>query len=182
MSKRRNRKHSLIDQLPLEIKETVDEMIKADFTYREIVDYIKSTGSSISLSSVGRYAANLNETIQSLRMAQENFRAIMEETERYPNMDITDGILRLLSNQILEAINQTPEERIQSLDFDTLVKNSIALTRATAYKKNIDIKNKELLENGAEQFKVMIFEAMAAEQPELYKNVKQFLKSKEAEQ
>lgn len=45
-------------------------------------------------------------------MAQENFRAVMEETEKYKNLDVTDGILRLLSNQVFQAINNLPEEQV----------------------------------------------------------------------
>ena len=169
------RRHSIIDKLPAEIKETVDEMVRANFTYRDIVDYIKSTGNDISLASVGRYAANLNETVRSIRMAQENFRAIMEETERHPNLDATDGILCILSNQLLEAVNSLPEEQLQSADLNSLIKNSVALTKAVAYKKNIDLKNKDILETGVEQVKSMIFEAMAEKRPELYKEVMDFI-------
>lgn len=161
------RRHSIIDKLPAEIKETVDEMVRANFTYRDIVDYIKSTGNDISLASVGRYAANLNETVRSIRMAQENFRAIMEETERHPNLGATDGILCILSNQLLEAVNSLPEEQLQSADLNSLIKNSVALTKAVAYKKNIDLKNKDILETGVEQVKSMIFEAMAEKRPEM---------------
>ena len=35
------RKHSIIDGFPADLKDAVDEMIKSDFTYREIVNYIK---------------------------------------------------------------------------------------------------------------------------------------------
>lgn len=174
-----NRKHSKIDKLDPAVKETVDEMIKTGAYCREIVAYIKSNGVSVSMAAVGRYAKNLMSTLDALRMSQENFRAIMEETDKYPNLDITDGILRLLSNQILEAINKMPEEQLKELDFETLSKNAIALTRAAAYKKNVDIKNKDILENGADQFQSFIFEAMAAEEPELYKRVKKFVKSKQ---
>ena len=169
------RRHSIIDKLPAEIKETVDEMVRANFTYRDIVDYIKSTGNDISLASVGRYAANLNETVRSIRMAQENFRAIMEETERHPNLDATDGILCILSNQLLEAVNSLPEEQLQSADLNSLIKNSVALTKAVAYRKNIDLKNKDILETGVEQVKSMIFEAMAEKRPEMYKEVMDFI-------
>ena len=48
--------------------------------YREIVDYIQSHGVSISLAAVGKYAKNLMSTLDALRLSQENFRAIMEET------------------------------------------------------------------------------------------------------
>ncbi len=177
--KKKNRKHSIIDGLPSELKDAVDEMIKSDFTYHEIVDYIRKNGVEISMSSVQRYASSLNETLQSLRLAQENFRAVMEETEKYKNLDVTDGILRLLSNQVFQAINQIPEEQVQNTDFETLMKNAVALTRAVAYKKKIDIDSKDALENGAEQFQGYIFEAMSEERPELYKELKKFIKEKQ---
>ena len=177
--KKKNRKHSIIDGLPSELRDAVDEMIKSDFTYHEIVDYIKKNGVEISMSSVQRYASSLNETLQSLRLAQENFRAVMEETEKYKNLDVTDGILRLLSNQVFKAINRIPEEQVQNTDFETLMKNAVALTRAVAYKKKIDIDSKDALENGAEQFQGYIFEAMSEERPELYKELKKFIKEKQ---
>ncbi|WP_277295262.1 phage protein Gp27 family protein [Ruminococcus callidus] len=175
------RKHSKIDNLEPAVKETVDEMIKTGAYYREIVDYIQSHGVSISLAAVGKYAKNLMSTLDALRLSQENFRAIMEETDRYPDLDMTDGILRLLCNQMLDAINKLPEERLSEIDFDTLSNNAVALTRAVAYKKNVDTKTRDLLENGAEQFKDLIYEAMAAERPDLYKEVKKFIKSKAKE-
>lgn len=170
------RKHSKIDQLDPAVRETVDEMIKTGSYYREIVDYIQSHGISISLAAVGKYAKNLMTTLDSLRLAQENFRAIMEETERYPDLDMTDGILRLLANQMLEAISQMPEEKLQELDFEALTKNAVALTRAAAYKRNVELRNKDALEVGAEQFQTMIFDAMAEQNPALYKEVRKFIK------
>lgn len=170
------RKHSKIDQLDPAVRETVDEMIKTGSYYREIVDYIQSHGISISLAAVGKYAKNLMTTLDSLRLAQENFRAIMEETERYPDLDMTDGILRLLANQLLEAISQMPEEKLQELDFEVLTKNAVALTRAAAYKRNVELRNKDALEVGAEQFQTMIFDAMAEQNPALYKEVRKFIK------
>lgn len=176
MGRKKHRKHSIIDKLPPEIKDTVEEMVKANFTYREILEYLDEVGHPVSYSTVQRYASNLMETIQSIRLAQENFRAIMAETEKYSNLDVADGILRLLASQMLEAINQMPEEEIQSTSFDKLSKNAVALTRAVAYKRNIDLKDK--LETGAREFKSEIFEAMAAEDPETYKKVKAFIESK----
>ena len=177
--KKKNRKHSIIDGLPADLREAVDEMIKTDFTYHEIVEYIRKNGVEISVSSVQRYAANLNETLQSLRLAQENFRAVMEETEKYKNLDVTDGILRLLSNQVFQAINSLPDEQAQETDFETLMKNAVALTRAVAYKKKVDIDSKSILENGADEFMSYIFEIMADEEPELYKKVRKFVRSKQ---
>lgn len=176
--KKKNRKHSKIDSLPTDIKEAVEEMIKSDFTYREIVSYIKNQGFDISQSSVQRYASSLNETLQSLRLTQENFRVVMEETEKYKNLDASDGILRLLSNQVFQSINNFSEEQLQSVDFDTLMKNAVALTRAIAYKKKIDVDTKTVFENGMQQFQSAIYEAMAQERPDLYRELKKYLKEK----
>ena len=176
--KKKNRKHSKIDSLPNDIKEAVEEMIKSDFTYREIVDYIKNQGFEISQSSVQRYASGLNETLQSLRMAQENFRAVMEETEKYKNLDVSDGILRLLSNQVFQNINNMSEDRMNDVNFETLMKNAVALTKAIAYKKKIDVDTKTVLENGMEEFQAAIYEAMAQERPDLYRELKKYLKEK----
>lgn len=102
----------------------------------------------------------------------------MEETEKYKNLDVSDGILRLLSNQVFQSINNFSEEQLQSVDFDTLMKNAVALTRAIAYKKKIDIDSKDVLENGVEQFQAMFYDAMADERPELYREIKKYLKEK----
>ncbi len=176
--KKKNRKHSKIDSLPADIKEAVEEMIKSDFTYREIVDYIKNQGFEISQSSVQRYASGLNETLQSLRMAQENFRAVMEETEKYKNLDVSDGILRLLSNQVFQNINNMSEDRMNDVNFETLMKNAVALTKAIAYKRKIDVDTKTVLENGMEEFQTAIYEAMSHERPDLYRELKKYLKEK----
>lgn len=173
-----NRKHSKIDQLDPAVKETVDEMIKTGAFYREIVDYIKSHGISVSIAAVGRYAKNLMSTLDALRMSQENFRAIMEEIDKYPNLDVTEGILRLLSGQMLDAISKMPEEQLKELDFDTLSKRAVALTRAAAYKKQIDIKNKDILEIGSEQFMSYLYETMAVDDPKMFKDLKKYIKSK----
>lgn len=178
--KKKKRKHSIIDGLSSDLREAVDEMIKADFTYHEIVEYIRKNGVQISVSSVQRYASNLNTTLESLRLAQENFRAIMEETEKYKNLDVTDGILRLLSSHIFQAVNNFSEENLNEINFETLMKNAVALTRAVAYKKKIDIDSQSVLENGADQFQSFIFEAMADEAPELYKRFRKFIKEKQS--
>lgn len=171
------RKHYAIDKLPLAIKETVDEMIKADFTYREIVEYIQKSGNSISLSAVQRYAANLMQSIQSIRMTQANFRAIMDEMENYNYIDFTEPLTRLLCGQLLEQINNTSNEQLQELEIDTLIKSTIALTRAVAYKKNIDIKNTSILENGMNEFMSALFETMRIDKPRLYGQVVKYIKS-----
>ena len=173
---KKKRKHYAIEKLPSDIKEAVDEMIKADFTYNEIVDYIKSTGNSVSKSAVQRYASNLMESLHTLRMAQENFSAIMEETEKYKNVDFTEPLTRLLCSRLLEQINKLSDEQVEAIDIETLTKNAVALTRAVAYKRNVDAKTNTVIENGAGQFNEAFFQALADDKPKLYKELKKFLK------
>lgn len=170
------RTHSKINRLEPAVKETVDEMIKSGEYYRDIVDYIKSHGVSISVAAVGKYAKNLMSTLDALRMTQENFRAIMDETERYPDLDMTEGILRIVSNRLMTAINEMPESEITSKDLESLIKNTSALTRAVVAKKRADVQNKDVREIGLEQFKSALFDLMAEENPKLYKENRKFIK------
>ena len=49
------RKHSKIDKLPPNIKDEVEEMIKSDFTYAEIAEYIQcETDTQISKAAICR--------------------------------------------------------------------------------------------------------------------------------
>lgn len=169
------KKRNAIDKLPPNIKETVDDMIKSNSTYGEIVDYIKSTGNNISLSAVQRYAFNLVRSLQALQIANQNFKAINYEMENYKNTDCTEAILILLNSKLLERINSMPDEQLQNLDTTQLVKSTVALTKAMAYKKKTDIQTKTLLENGADMLKSTVYQAMAEEEPKLYREVKKFI-------
>ena len=179
---KKNRKCSKIDRMPLKVKDAVEQMmLDTTITYREIVDYIRKRGYEISLSSVQRHAANLNESASTLRMAQENFRVIMEEIEKYPNLDTTEGIIRLLSNHVMEAINSTPGEKWEDLDPLKLMREATALTRAAAYKSKIDVETQTTLDRGFEYVKDMIFETMRTENPRLYEQVNKFINKKQRE-
>ncbi len=176
-----NRRHSIIDGLDPSIKDTVHEMLISDFRYGEIVDYLKQNGVQISQSAVCNYAKHYVATVQQIRMAQENFRALMEETSRYPDLDATDAILRLVSHKMLEAINKMDDEQLDGIDFDTLSRNATALTRAIAYKRNTDVKTRSAVDNGYEQFTSVLYETMATDDPELYARIKAYTEKKRGE-
>lgn len=172
------RKHSKIDALPPEIKDTVEKMMQADFTYADIADYIKQQGHEISVTSVWRHASTLNATVQSIRMVQENLRVVAEEIGKYPQMNPTEAIIRMLSHQVLEAIQKQTPDKLAQMDPEKLLRESSALIRAAAYKSRIDIQNKDALEAGFEQVKTQFFEAMSKERPDLYTEVSKFLSEK----
>ncbi|MDE6034572.1 MAG: DUF3486 family protein [Ruminococcus sp.] len=168
---KKNRNHPTIKRLPPHIRQTVDEMIKSDFTYCEIARYIAENGTKVSISSVQRYAAGLNETLENLKMSHENFRMIMTECENFRNSDVTDAILILLQNQILTAINS---QKFDVANLEKLIKNTVALIRAVAFKKQIEVSSEKIFQD----FDNMIFGALSDEKPRLYAEIKQFLEEK----
>lgn len=173
-----NRKHSKIDNLPDGLKATVEYMMQSDYTYREIVDYIKNNGHDISLTSVYRHAKNLDISLKQIKMVQENFKAINEELRKYPDMDTSDGIIKLLSHLVLERVQNMNSEEIENVDPLKLMKQANALIRTASYKNNIEFKNKDILEAGYEKVKSLVFDAMSSEEPELYAKVSEFLNKK----
>ncbi|MDE6425837.1 MAG: DUF3486 family protein [Ruminococcus sp.] len=171
----RKRRHYAINKLPAEVRETVDEMVKADFTYREIADYIRSSGNDVSLSAIQRYAANLMQSAQALKTSQETFSAIMKEAGKYNHIDFTEPVIRLLCGQLLAQIGKLSDTEIAP---EELLKYTIALIRAVAYKQNSDYRNTPIFDTVSKEFDKLVFSAIADEKPELYKELKNFLNSK----
>ncbi len=176
-----NRKHSKIDSLDPPLKDTVEQMLLAGVKYSDIVDFLKDNEIEISIASVCRYAKSLNANLHQLKIAQENFRVLMEEMEKYPQLDTTEAIIRLMSHNILDAMQNAEDGYWQSMDPEKMIANVNGLIRASAYKQQIDLKNKDILAQGFDAVKELVFSAMAKEAPELYTKVVEFLdKMKEA--
>lgn len=176
-----NRKHSVIDGLKPELKDTVEQMLLTGSTYSEIVDYLAEHDVGISVASVCRYARAYNANMQMLTVAQENFRKMTEEMEKYPDLDTTEAIIRLASQNLFNAIASTPEDRWAEIDPSKMLKETNGLIRAAAYKKRVDIQNQDDYAAGLEAVKALVFDAMAKERPELYKQVTEFLNQKRKE-
>lgn len=182
-NRKRNRKHGKIDKLPPDLKSAVDMMLQGDFTYAEVADFIRdNAGVDISVTAVWRYTQSLNATVQSLRMAQENMRVIAEEMDRHPDLDTTEAIARLLSNQMIAAIQDMPQERWQEVSVDKLLSGATALMKAVGYKKGVDIKVQNVKETAFEAMKSELFNALAVDKPELYRQLAEYINSKEAEE
>lgn len=172
------RKHSKIDGLDQKLKDTVEAMLLSGSTYREVVEYLAENDIPISTAAVCRHAQNLNASVKELNIAQENFRKMMEEMEKYPDLDTTEAIIRLTSSNLFQRIANTDETDWERVKLDKVLKESTSLIRAAAYKKQIDIKNQEVLDSAVDEMKSDIFAAMAKEEPELYAAVAKYLNQK----
>lgn len=129
MGRTTRRRHYAINKLPPKVKETVDEMIKAGFTYKEIAEYIKSSGKNISISTVQRYALNL--------------KAITNKAESYDPVDFAEILVLLLCGLLLEKISHLSSEQMQDLSVDELIKSATDLTKVVAYKNKYLIDDKK---------------------------------------
>ena len=162
-----NRKHSKIDKLPPEMKATVEEMIlDGSATYTEIVDYLQE------------HAQGYVENLQTLQIAQANFRNMLDELERYPDLDTTEALVRVASQDLMTALTAKKEEDWNAVSVDKLMNQISGLTRAVAYKKRVELRNKTDLEAGTDDVKTMLWRTMATEKPELYKQVTAYLDKK----
>lgn len=167
-----------IDALDPALRETVEQMLLSGSTYSEIVDFLGANGVGISVASVCRYARAYQAEVQMLNMAQENFRRMMDELDKYPDLDTTEAIIRLTSQNLLNALANTSEEDWQGVSIDKMLREANALVRAAAYKKRVEIQNQDTTEAGLDAVKSLVWQAMAKERPDLYRQVNEFLNSK----
>ena len=177
------RKHSKIDSLPTDIKEAVEQMIMGDYTYRDVCDFVRETANvTLSEAAVCRYAQGLNASVQEIRLASENMRALTEEMQKFPQLDTTEGIARLVSHKVLQAVQQMDEIALKEADPLKLIEKATALIRAVSLKNSTDIRTANLKNVAFESFKEDIFDAMAKENPELYRSLVQFINRKSQEE
>ena len=174
-----NRKHSKIDALPTDIKEAVEQMILGNYTYRDICNFVQETANvTLSQTAVCNYAKGLNATVQDLRLASENMRTLTEEMAKYPQLDTTEGIARLISHKVLQAVRELDDEALRTTDPLKRIDRCTGLIRAVAYKNENDTRTRNIKDLAFESFKEEIFDAMASEAPELYEQLVKFISAK----
>lgn len=160
-----------IDKLPLDLKETVDQMLVSGQTYREIVSYLSENGKKLSQAAVSRYAQRFLANAQQLRIAQENFRMILSETERYPELDPAEAILRMASQKIFDAVSKLDDSQFDDISADDLLRQATALARAVVYKRktDTDVKSDKLI--ALEENQSLLYETIKKSNPRLYQEL-----------
>lgn len=176
--RRQNRKRGKIDKLPQSIREAVDMMVQnpAEYTYRDIVDFIRDNGFEVSPSSVARYAAGLNAKLEDVMLISESFRAINDELQKYPEIDTTEALCRVTAYKMLEAVQAMSPEQLKESDPLKLVNNVAPLVRALSYKSDMAQKGRDLKDTAYEVFKEDIFDDMRKSDPELYARLSAYIK------
>ena len=177
----RRRRTGKVDRLPPELKDTVEQMLLTGCTYREIVAYLRENGEEMSQMAVCTYAKKYLATVEMISVAQSNFSLLMDEMGRYPDLDTSEALIRLASHHVMNALTNVDEEQMKEVPIEKLIKETNGLIRAAAYKKRIEVQNRGSYEAGLEAVKGLVFEAMAKENPGLYRQVSAYLDRKKAE-
>lgn len=176
---RRRRSNGKIDKLPDGLRETVEQMLLAKQPYREIVEYLREQGVALSQMAVCTYAKKYLASVEQLRLSQENMRVMMEELEKYPDLDVTEAILRVATSSVFNAMTAMADEEWDGLPADKLLKQATALTRAAAYKKRIDLQNRTARETALETNKALLSDVLARKHPDLYRQVMDAIKQEQ---
>ena len=140
---RRRRSTGKVDRLPPELKDTVEQMLLTGCTYKEIVAFLKANGEEMSQMAICTYARKYLATVEMINVAQSNFSMLMDEMNRYPDLDTSEALIRLASHHVLNALTNVDEEQMKEVPIEKLIKETNGLIRAAAYKKRIEVQNKE---------------------------------------
>ena len=164
-----------------------EEFVKEDTSYKmtdpykEIVTFLKENGEEMSQMAICTYAKKYLATVEMITVAQSNFSMLMDEMNRYPDLDTSEALIRLASHHVMNALTNVDEEQMKEVPIEKLIKETNGLIRAAAYKKRIEVQNRDNYEAGLEAVKSLVFEAMAKENPELYRQVSAYLNKKKNE-
>lgn len=179
MGKKRRRRTGKIDRLSPELRSNVESMLRAGVTYREIVAFLQENEQMVSQMCVQRFAERYLATVEMLTVAQENFRMLAEEVDKYPGMDTTEVILRVASQQALSAIANTSSEQWENVPPEKLLQNATALVRVAAYKRKTDLAVKTEQEQAIEGNKALLAELLSTKHPALYSEVMAAIKQEQ---
>lgn len=179
--RKNHRSTGIIDKLPADTKETVDQMLLSGRTYREIVEYLAEHEVQLSQAAVCRYARRFLASVEQLKMSQENMRILMQEMEKYPQLDTTEAILRVATQNVFTAISSISPEEWEGIDPEKLLKEASALIRAAGYKRRIDQQLQTDTEAALAANQSLLYDVIATKHPELYQKLMEVLAAEKAE-
>lgn len=100
----KNRSHSKVAKLPDELRAAVDRQIMAGATYQQITGYLNEMGTKVSLSSVGRYGQKFMSRMETLRLAREQAKIVVESAKDDPALELVEAANQMAVQVILERL------------------------------------------------------------------------------
>jgi len=165
--RKRNRSRSIVDDLPMHIKDQVDAMLADNvYTYWDIVDYLKDQGFEVSKSAIGRYALRVGRQVQRLLEAQEQANALIQLVKKNPDADYTEGGLQIMAAELTRKVAQA-EEEWDEMPLDKAARVMVSLARTDAYKSKVRSELTSKVKVALEQFRKEVYAELEGAEPEL---------------
>ena len=169
----KNRSRSTISKLPPEIRDIVNEMVKAvdRYRYADIQAYLAEQGVTLSKAAICTYANNLMEGLEAVTVANESMAAMVREAAKFPELEFSEVINRVAAQKILQAIIARPDDEWNDVALDKLLREMNAQTKAVAYARRLDVQSKDDVAAATGELKAEFFSALGAEHPDLYRQL-----------
>jgi hypothetical protein len=129
-----------VESLPPEVVEAVNRKLVEGYTYQQVTDWLNQLGHEVGKSSVARYGKDFLARLERLRVAKEQARAIVEETDR-PATEMHEAANRLAVHLIMETLMQ-----VNSLDgerLSELLKALAQLERSAVSREHLKLEYKK---------------------------------------
>lgn len=112
----RRRHYKVTRALPPELVEEVNRRIVEGHTYEEIAGWLRQMGRPVSKSAVQRYGSHYLTTMERLKLARDQARAIIEEAGDLPDTAMAQAASEIAIQLIMEALMSVNERGPDGLD------------------------------------------------------------------
>lgn len=124
MTKRFLRARSRILKLPQDIQREIDRMLLGvgpeRKTYDEVVAWVKDRGYETSTSAISRYYRYL-KTLENVKIASQQVKAILDETDKDSMLELEEGISRMASAIVMEILQEAETSRKTDIQYVTRI-------------------------------------------------------------
>ena len=169
----RLRIHCLVDDLPLYVREELDERL-ADTSngYVQLSRWLQEQGYDISKSSIGRYAQRKGKDRLRLREINEMANSYAKLIRENQELDLAKVAASVYLQQLMLRITEAGADEFAEIDLADAGKLLSQLMRASVYEGRYSATRKDEIEQAAEMVMQQL-RAQVAEDPELLANIQQ---------
>ena len=167
----KNRSHGKVDKLPEEIRKEVENRLLEGHTYKEIANYLKEMGHSISKTSIHRYGKPFLQKFESVRLAKEYAQLLAEDNAERPTTELNEANNALISQMIMEILineNIKHKEKIEA------ARSIATLQRAQVQNERLKLnarKEAGAVHTALKRLKQQVYEEIGKHHPEVAKEI-----------
>ena len=132
----KNRGHPKIAELPAELRDAIHRKFTEGFTYQEISKWITDEGHPISRSAVGNYGKEFLSKMESLKLAREQARTIVDEGSDKPATELIEAASSLTEHLVNNNIDLT------KVKADRLIQALSMLERSTVARERLKLESR----------------------------------------